>query len=142
MHGSPQVWEPPLAKPLDEAVWQAWLLKGRAQDRQSSAARIKAVKWTSLVGLLAVAALWSHITPYQEVIRFIVAASAMVLAFQAFHSRHYAFATVFGALALLYNPLAPVFNFSGDWQQAVVAASATPFITSFASLNGRTAHNV
>ena len=29
----------PLAKPLDESVWQAWVLKGRAQDERSRVAR-------------------------------------------------------------------------------------------------------
>ena len=27
-------WEAPAVKPLDEAVWQAWKAKGRAQERQ------------------------------------------------------------------------------------------------------------
>jgi hypothetical protein len=135
---SQDVRELPLAKPLDEAVWQAWVLKGRAQEERSHAARMKAVKWISLSGLLfaAAAGLWSHLTPYDTVARFLVAAGALVLMFQAFHTRHYALATVFGALALLYNPVTPVFRFSGEWQRALVAASAVPF---FASLTWRNA---
>lgn len=39
-----EVWEPPVAKPLDEAVWQAWVKKGRARDRRNNAVTIKAVK--------------------------------------------------------------------------------------------------
>jgi len=54
--------------------------------------------------------------------------------FQAFQARHYAVAAVFGALALLYNPVVPVFSFSGDWSRAMVAASAIPFV---ATLTGR-----
>ena len=46
----------PLAKPLDESVWQAWVRKGRAQDERSHAAAMKAVTWISLVTLLPVAA--------------------------------------------------------------------------------------
>jgi hypothetical protein len=135
------VWQPPLAKPLDESVWQAWMVKGRAQDRRSSAKRVKAVKWVSAAALLAGAGLWSRLMPYEVVVRFIVAAGAIVVIFQAFHARHYAFAAVFGALALLYNPVMPVFSFSGDWQRAVVAASAAPFAASLAWRNVRTAHN-
>lgn len=48
--------------PLDEAVWQAWVAKGRAQDLRSSAVRIKALKWASIVGLLAAAGLWSRLS--------------------------------------------------------------------------------
>ena len=136
----PAVWEPPPSKPLDEAVWQAWVEKGHAQDRRSSAARLKATKWISLAGLLAVAGFWSHLAPYDVVVRFIVAAGAIVVMLHALHAGHYAFAAVFAALALLYNPLAPVFSLSGDWQRALVVASAAPFVASLASRNveGRT----
>ena len=74
-------------------------------------------------------------------VRFIVAAGAIVVMFQAFHARHYAFAAVFGALALLYNPVRHAFSFSGDWQRALVVASAVPFVASLAWGSARTEHN-
>jgi hypothetical protein len=121
--------ELPMAKPLDEAVWQAWVLKGRAQEERSHDASMKAVKWISLAGLLlAATGLFPHLTPYDVVVRFLVAGGAMALMFQAFHAQQYTFAAVFGALALLYNPLAPVFSFSGEWQRALVVASAAAFV--------------
>jgi len=120
--------------PLDEAVWQAWVAKGRAQERRSDAAHSKAVKWASIAALLVAAGLWAQLAPYEVVIRFIVAAGATVVMFQALHARHYAVAAVFGALALLYNPVVPVFSLSGDWSRAMVVASAIPFV---ASLTGR-----
>jgi hypothetical protein len=141
LQGSPTVWEPPLSRPLDEAVWQAWVGKGRAQDTRSSTARVKAVNWVSIAALLAAAGLWSFHAPYDIVLRFIVAAGAIVVMFHAFHARHYAFAALLGALALLYNPVVPVFSFSGDWQRAVVVASAAPFVASLAWRNVRTEHN-
>jgi hypothetical protein len=72
-------WAPPATRPLDEAVWQAWVAKGHAQDRRGSAARITAVKWASIVALLAAAGLWSHLAPFEAVIRFLVTASAIVV---------------------------------------------------------------
>ena len=134
---SQSAWPPPAARPLDEAVWQAWVAKGRAQDRRSSAARIEAVKGASIAGLLAAAGLWSHLAPFEVVVRFLVTASAMVVMFQAFRARYYAVAAVFGALALFYNPVVPAFSFSGDWQHAVVVASAVPFVASLAWPTGR-----
>lgn len=130
-----------LSRPLDEAVWQAWVEKGGAQDRRGGAARLEAVKSVSIAALLAAVGLWSHLAPYDIVVRFIVAAGAIVVMFHAFHARHYASASVFGSLALLYNPVVPVFSFSGDWQRAVVAASAAPFIASIAWRNERTEQN-
>jgi hypothetical protein len=130
---------PPAARPLDEAVWQAWVAKGRAQDRQSSAARTKAMKWISAAGLLAAAGFWSHPGPFEFVIRLLVSASAIVVMFQSLQARYYAVAAVFGALALFYNPVAPLFSFSGDWQRVVVVTSAVAFVASLVWPNGRTA---
>jgi hypothetical protein len=137
-----EVRESPVAQPLNEAVWKAWVRKGRANDRQSSAAHVKAVAWVSIAALIAAALLWSHLTStYEVVVRFIVTAGALMVTFHAFRARDYAFAAVFGALALLYNPVAPVFGFSGDWQRALVVASAIPFFTSFVWRSMRPAHN-
>jgi hypothetical protein len=137
---SPKAREAPLVKPLDDAVWRAWIAKGREQDRRGSAARVKGVKLILVGGLLAVAALWSQFTPYEAVVRFLVAAGAVFVMFEAFDARQYAFAAVLGALALLYNPIAPVFHLSGDWQRAVVALSSFPFVASLAWGNPRLAH--
>lgn len=75
--------------------------------------------------------------PYEVVIRFVVAGGSIVLMLQALDTRHHAFAALFGALALLYNPVAPLFSFSGDWQRLVVLASAVPFLASLPSLNSK-----
>lgn len=133
--------ELPMAKPLDEAVWQAWVLKGRAREERSHAARMKTVKWITLAGLLLAAGLRSQLAPYDLGVRFLVAAGAMALTFEAFHTRDYAFGAVFGALALLYNPVAPVFSFSGEWQRALVVASAVPFVASLTWRNAKLVPN-
>src|SRR5512140_811523 len=111
-------------KPQPEMEWQAWVEKGRARDRRSSAARVRAVKLVSIAVLLVTAAVWSHLTPFEVVVRFIVAGAALAVMFQVLHAEHYALGVVFGALALLYNPLVPTFNLSGDWQRALVITSA------------------
>jgi len=136
-----QVWELPVSTPLDEVAWRAWGAKGRAQDRRDSATRMKAVKWVSIAALLVAAGLWSQLTPYEVVVRFIVAAGAIFVMFQAFQARNYAVAAVFAALALLYNPVAPVFSFSGDWQRVLVVGSAVPFVVSLTWRKVRLAHN-
>jgi hypothetical protein len=134
-------WEAPPATPLDEAVWQAWLAKGRARDRQSSATRAKALKSVSIVGLLASAGLWSYLAPYEIGVGCVVAVVAVVMMFTAFRARHYTFAAVFGALAVLYNPVAPLFSYSGGWQRTLLVATAVPFIASLAWRTTRLAHN-
>ncbi len=127
--------EPPsLARPLDqgEAEWQTWVAKGRAKDLRGSAAREKAVKWVSIVALLVTAGFWPQVAPYELGVRFLVAAGAIAVMFEAFQTRRYAFSAVFGILALLYNPVVPVYSLSGDWQRTLVAASCLPFVASLA----------
>ena len=125
-------WQTPAVKPLDETVWRAWQAKGRAQDKQGREARIKALKWGSIVALLAVVGLWSQVPSYDIVIRCVLAAGAIGVMFEAFNKRQYALGAVFAGLALLYNPVAPVFDFSGSWQRALVVLSAVPFAASLA----------
>lgn len=128
-------------KPLDEAVWQAWVAKGRALEQRRSAARVKAAKLVSIAGLLAVAGLWSHLTSYEVVVRFVVAAAALVVMFAAFNTKQYVIAAVSAILVLLYNPLAHVFTLSGDWHRALVVASAVPFAVSLGWRTSRTEYN-
>lgn len=123
-------WESTPVKPLDEAVWQAWKAKGRAQDKRGREARIKALKWGSIAALLAVAGVWPQIPSYDIVIRCLLAVGAAGVMFEAFNKRQYALGAVFAGLVLLYNPLAPVFGFSGNWQRAFVVATVIPFVTS------------
>jgi len=111
-----------LVKPLDET--------GRAQDRRNNAAFLKGVKCVAIAGLLAAAGFWSHLGAFDLAVRFIVAAGATLAMFQAFHTRQFVLAGLFAALVALYNPVAPVLSFSGEWRRAIVAASALPFIAS------------
>ena len=137
---STTAWDSPPVKPLDEAVWRAWKAKGRAQDRQDRDTRIKALKWGSIVAFLAVAGLWSQLASYEIVTRCVLAAVAAGMMFEAFSKRHYVLGAVFAGLALLYNPAAPVFSFSGNWQRALVVASAIPIVTSLGWRDLKAAH--
>ncbi len=132
LKGSTNTSTTPASKPLDEAVWQAWKVKGRAQDNRGREARIKALKWGSIVALLTVAGIWSQVPSYDIVIRCVLAAGAIGVMFEAFNKRQYALGAVFAGLVLLYNPVAPVFDFSGNWQRALVVLSAVPFAASLA----------
>ncbi len=72
---SPSRWESPSAEPFDEGVWQTWLAKGRARERLGIATRAKAVKWFSIVVLLASVLLWPYLAPYEVGVRFVEAAA-------------------------------------------------------------------
>ena len=79
---SQSAWVIPGVRPLDEAVWQAWITKGRVHDRRISDRGLKAMKVASIATLVA-AGLWSQITPFEGVVRFLVTATAIVVMLQA-----------------------------------------------------------
>lgn len=130
LHESCAGWGKPSVQPLNETVWQAWLVRNREQEQRRGAVRMRALKLVSIAALLAVAMFGSHLAPYAVVVRFTVATGATVLMFEAFHARCYASAVIFGVLSLLYNPIAPVFSFSGAWQSVLVVTSTLPFVAS------------
>lgn len=137
--GSKGVWEPPPVKPLNEDIWQAWLAKGVARDKRSSAAFVLALKCGLVAVLLLTALLWTRLPPFEVVVRFIVGAGALILMVQAVKAKRYVLGAILGALAVLYNPVAPVFALAGDWQRVLVIASTAPIIVSLGWLNERQA---
>lgn len=126
---------------VNESLWQAWLERGRSRERRSDNAGAKGIKWVAAAALFTAAALWSQFVPLEHAVRFIVTFGAILLTLRAFQARQYAFAAAFAALALLYNPVAPVFAFAGGWQRALVATSAAPFLASIAWPAVSEAHN-
>jgi hypothetical protein len=130
----------PLMKPLDETVWQAWLAKNRAEELRRSATRVKTVKWASVLTLVAAAFFGSYLGSYGAPVRFVLTLGAIVVMLDALKLRDYTFATVFGTLALLYNPVLPVVNFSGFWQFALMILSALLFIVSLTWRRVKSAH--
>lgn len=131
----------PRTKPLEEAAWQAWLAKNRAQELRRSATRVKTMKWVSVATLVAAALFGSYLGSYGVPVRFVLTLGAIVVMCDAIKLRYYTFATAFGTLAVLYNPVLPVVNFSGFWQCAFMILSAVLFIVSLAWSRARLAHN-
>lgn len=123
--------EPP-TKPRDEAVWQAWLARNHAQELRRSVTRVNSVKWVSVVTLVAATVFGSYLGPYGVLVRFVLTLGAIVVMCEAVKLRDYTFATVFGTLALFYNPVLPLVDFSGFWQCAFMIFSAVLFIASLA----------
>lgn len=124
------IWEPPPTQPLDEARWQAWVQKGLARDRRSSATRLMVIKGISIVTLLVWVTLLFNAANYEVALQSIVTAGAIFVMRQAIQVRAFAFAAMFGALALLYNPVVPLVHSFGGWQRAAMAASTIPFVLS------------
>ena len=123
----PEVPGTPTLSLLDEAEWQVWPVE-RPPKRRFRSTAVKVVKWGSVLGLLVLGGLWSRATPFEVAARFLVAAAAIMVMARSLLARRYAVVAVAGVFVLLYNPLAPLFDLSGDWQRAVFVAAAAPFL--------------
>ena len=56
---------------------QAWIAKGRADDRRISDGGLKGMKWASIAGR------WFKIAPFEVVVGFLVTATAIVVVLRA-----------------------------------------------------------
>ena len=123
--------------PLDEAVWQAWLAKGRAAEVRGSAARFTALLWLMAALLLAAAVFQPYLAPYEFAFRLTVAAGAVLAMLEVYAHRRYGFAASFGLVAVVYNPIAPMMVLSGPIERTVAAAAAAPFLALLAARSRR-----
>ena len=125
-HGVPDV----SCRSLDEDVWRGWQAKNHLHDERIAARLTKAMKWVCIATLLVTAALPLYIAPYQDALRFMVAAGAVAVMLQALHAHRYAFAALFAATGLLYNPVIPTFRLAGNWQVLIIYVTVILFALS------------
>jgi hypothetical protein len=114
-------------------MWRTWLNKNRLQELHRTAHRMKALKWACM-GMLIVAAVVSpyvfatYSSAFQTVVRFAVALGAIVLIAESLRRGRYVFAGLFAGIVLLFNPVLPALDLSGN--RLIVVFSVLPFLAS------------
>jgi hypothetical protein len=95
------------------------------------------MKWVTMAALLTAAVLWRS-AANQQLSQFLLGAivclGAIVVVMQAGRAKKYVWAGGFAAVALLFNPLVPVFPFDGEWGRLLVLVSIVPFAVSLGAL--------
>ena len=125
------------SKVLDETVWRTWLNKNRLQELHRTALRMKALKWACM-GMLIVTAVVSpyvfapYSSAFQTVVRFAIAVGAMVLIVESLRRGRYVFAGLFAGIVLLFNPVLPALDVSGN--RLIVVFSVLPFLASLIAM--------
>ena len=97
----------------------------------------KVMKWITMAALLAAAMLWRSAVNSQLpqfLLGFVVCFGAGVVVMQATQAKKYVWAGGFATIALLFNPLVPVFPFNGEWGRWLVLLAIVPFAVSLAAL--------
>lgn len=117
------------SKPLDEAVWRAWLKKNRLEEKRRAAGRIKAANWVCIGVLMAamlVSSYVSYVSTYQAIVRVAIGLGGTVMMFESLRTRQYISAASFAGIVALFNPVFPAFALSENWP--ILLASTLPFV--------------
>lgn len=117
--------------------WQDWRERNRLQDQRGVASRAKLTKYASVAVLLLAVVFWGSAANYQVLLWFAVCAGAVRVAFHAGGMRKYDWMILFVGIALLYNPVFPLFALSGRVAFFLVLASITAFAASLFLLKPR-----
>jgi|SRR5690242_16698849 hypothetical protein len=92
------------------------------------------MKWVSIAALLLAMAFWPAASTYQSELNLVVSAAAVIVLIQAYQAKNYPWAAAFFGIAVLFNPLFPVFKLSGLLGLALVVFAIAPFAISLVKL--------
>ncbi len=95
------------------------------------------MKWVSMAALLAAAMLrrsGANSGLPQFMLTFVVCWGAGLVVMQAVRAKKYVWAGGFVAIALLFNPVAPLLGFQGEWNRLLVLTSLVAFAASLATV--------
>jgi hypothetical protein len=95
---------------------------------------IKTMKWVSIAALLLVMTFWPASSSFQTELGLVVTIAAAVVVVQASRLKNYPWAAGFVGIAILFNPVFPVFRLAGILGLALVVFAIAPFIVSLAAL--------
>lgn len=85
------------------------------------------MKSISIAALLLAAMFWRSAASFQLLLELTVFMGALVVAQQAVRARYYFWTAVFGAIAILFNPVVPVPRPTGDLFLLMIFVCLAPF---------------
>jgi hypothetical protein len=92
------------------------------------------LKWGSVVGLLVAAMSWHAGPNYRVLLDLAVCVGAIVVVKQAVRAKQYLWASGFVGMALLLNPIVPVFTPAGNLMLLLFLAGLAPLVIISAAL--------
>lgn len=96
----------------------------------------KIMKWVAIAALLG-AVLWRPSAGYEILVQFAVCASAILVTLQARFAGKYVLAAVFAAIAVFFNPVAPI-ALSNKWFLLLDLGCLGMFLVSLTALQTET----
>ena len=95
---------------------------------------VQTMKWGSILGLLLAAISWNAGPNYRLLLDLVVLVGAIVVLRQAVRAKQYLWASGFVGMALLLNPMVPVFTPAGNLMLLLFLVGLSPIVMTFAAL--------
>jgi hypothetical protein len=95
------------------------------------------MKWTSSAALFLAAVFWGIALDYELLLSVVVFMGAIVVLKEAVSARRSFWVAGFAAIALVFNPAAPLFHASGDWFRVIALVCTAVFAASLIALKAR-----
>jgi hypothetical protein len=100
---------------------------------------VQTMKWGSVAGLLVAAMSWHAGPNYRLLLDLVVSVGAIMVVKQAVRAKQYVWASGFVGMALLLNPVVPVFTPAGNLMLLLFLAGLAPLVIIFTALMDVTA---
>ena len=97
----------------------------------------KVMTWLSIAVLATTIAFWNSAPKFRLELSLVVTVAAAVIFIQAAREKKYSWVVGFFTIALLFNPVAPVFRLAGGVGLSLVVLSVIFFEISLAALKQR-----
>jgi hypothetical protein len=94
----------------------------------------KTMKWGSIVGLLLAAISWHAGANYRLLLDLVVCVGVIMVVRQAVRAKQYLWASGIVGMALLLNPIVPVFTPAGNLMLLLFLVGLSPIVITFAAL--------
>jgi hypothetical protein len=95
---------------------------------------VKTMKWGAILGLLLAAISWNAGPNFRLLLDLVVSVGAIVVVRQAARAKQYLWASGFVGMALLLNPMVPVFTPAGNLMLLLFLVGLSPIVMTFAAL--------
>jgi hypothetical protein len=98
------------------------------------------MKWESVVVLLLAAMSWHAGANYRLLLDLVFSVGAIVVVKQAVRAKQYLWAAGFVGMALLLNPIVPIFTPAGNLMLLLFGVGLSPIVITFAALIDANCH--
>jgi hypothetical protein len=97
----------------------------------------RVMKWFTIATLLVTVLFWRFARDFRLELDLVVCVAAGIVMAQAYRAKRYSWVAGFLTIALVFNPIVPLFRPAGDIGLSIVVFAMVPFVMSLVALRAR-----